>query len=66
MDMRNKEGYIDLTAAEAVENADAEVVEVMSRIKSMMWVVNFIVEHCGFAIVGRVNLRDIKTGKVCR
>ena len=60
--MRNDEHYPDPTAyavLKSIESTDKRVTEIIRCMKSIAVV-------CGFDVIGRIELRDRKTGKVYR
>lgn len=62
---RNASGYMDLTAYEAIRNADREA-DADERFKKLLSTIFYITELAGFHIEGRLTIRDKKTGKVWR
>ncbi len=62
---RNSSGYMDLTAYEAIERADRDVVA-EARHKKLINTIFYICDLAGFRIEGRLVLKDKKTGKVWR
>lgn len=62
---RNASGYMDLTAYEAIKNADREA-DAEERFKKLLGTIFNICELAGFHIEGRLTIRDNKTGKVWR
>mgnify|MGYP006899750581 CR=1 FL=1 len=60
---RNGEGYVDITAQLALEAAEQERLAVGKRISELMQCLRWVAEKSGFAIVNRVRLRDLETGK---
>lgn len=59
---KNKEGYADPTAHEAVLRLEAED----ARVKTLIHVVRHVCSLAGFEIEGRITLVDKETGKVYR
>lgn len=59
---RNKEGYLDPTAGDAIREADKPP-ENLSRAIRLM---KFAADCLGFEVVGRIVLRDVETGRVWR
>lgn len=58
--MRNAEGYPDPTVSEALSNiAKAE----RAQVRDLISILRKIAELAGFEIIGRVALRNIRTGK---
>ena len=62
---RNPSGYMDLTAYEAIRNADREL-EAEARFKKLLSTIFYICDLAGFHIEGRLEIKDKKTGKVWR
>lgn len=62
---RNASGCMDLTAYEAIRNADREA-EAEKRYKKLLSTIFYIADLAGFHIEGRFTIRDKKTGKVWR
>lgn len=62
---RNASGYMDLTAYEAIKNADREA-DAEARFKRLLATIFYICELAGFRIEGRLTIVDKKTGKVWR
>lgn len=56
---RNSEGYLDLTAYEALRNVEEE-----ERFHKLLHTIFYLCELAGFQIEGRIVLRDKRTGKV--
>lgn len=59
---RNKEGYMDLTAYEALKNCDEEE----KRFNKLLHIIFGICELAGFKVEGRIVLVDKESGKVWR
>lgn len=59
----NPEHYMDLTAYEAIKNADSKDYE---RFKRLMGCIFRMCELAGFHIEERLVVKDLKTGKVWR
>ena len=62
---RNASGYMDLTAYEAIKNADRDA-EAEKRYRKLLSTIFYICDLAGFHIEGRITIRDKKTGKVWR
>jgi hypothetical protein len=64
---RNAEGYADPTPGEAYKNIrraeQAAESECLSKINSLIHVLKATAALAGFDIIGRISLRDRKTGK---
>jgi len=64
MNRKNSEGYIDLTAHNAVKRADNFVSETdHRRFKKVVKAINSVCDAAGFEVKGRVILKDKMTGK---
>lgn len=66
MDMkggRNQEGYVDPTASVAVGEVNKEQVAVDKRAYDLVKVLKFIIRSCGFELVERIHIRDVKSGR---
>ena len=59
----NSEGYPDPTAFFGEKSIRKEEAELEKRAMQAVGTVKLLMELCGFSIVGRITLRDIKTGK---
>lgn len=59
---RNKEGYLDPTAGDAIREADRPPEDLSRAIRLM----KFAADCLGFEVVGRITLRDAETGRVWR
>ena len=59
---RNKEGYPDPTAGDAIREADRPPEDLCRAIRLM----KFAADCLGFEVVGRIVLRDAETGRVWR
>lgn len=57
---RNASGYIDPTAYTAIMNIDDEE----KRLKLLLKHINYICDLAGFKIVGRIALKNYKSGRV--
>lgn len=63
---RNAEGYYDPTACEAIEEADKSTIEDIKdgkRMKGALQSVRGIFFEAGFDLIGRIKLRNRRTGK---
>lgn len=58
---RNSEGYLDLTAYEAMNNIDEK-----EMVRKLLLKVSRICERAGYRVEGRITLRNKKSGKVWR
>ena len=59
---RNASGCLDLTAYEAIKNADED----LEKIKKLMGCLHRVCELAGFSIEERIVLKDTRTGKIWR
>lgn len=66
MAYRNKEGYADPTAGEAVGMVAREEKERNAALTSLINVLKQIINLAGFELVGRIVLKDKATGKEYR
>lgn len=66
MGYRNKEGYPDPTAGEAVGKAVREEREKNAAVTSLITMLKQIISLAGFELVGRIALKDKETGKEYR
>ncbi len=59
----NSEGYPDPTAYYGERSIRKEEAELEKRAMRAVGMIKLLLELSGFTIVGRITLRDIKTGK---
>ena len=59
----NASGYPDPTAYHALEPIIREEQELEKRVHNLVNVLKFIVGWAGFEFIGRIQIRDKKTGK---
>lgn len=59
---RNAEGYIDMTAYEAIKHVDEE----MERFHKLLNTIFYLCDIAGFSIDNRLVLTDKKTGRTWR
>ena len=62
---RNASGYFDLTAYEAVENVTREAAD-EARFKRLLSTIFYICDLAGFHLENRLELKDMRSGKVWR
>lgn len=62
----NAEGYKDTTAYLGMRNVIREEKEIDKRAGNLLKVLKYIICVAGFELIGRVQLRDNKTGKEYR
>lgn len=63
---RNSEGYYDPTAYEGMRSLVREENALEGRVSDLIRVLKFIIRNCGFEVVSRIEIKDIKTGRVFR
>lgn len=63
---RNKEGYPDPTAGEALGTVAKEEREQNKAVTTLITMLKQIISLAGFELVGRIVLRDKETGKEYR
>ena len=63
---RNKEGYPDPTAGEAIGTVTREEKRRNEEVTNLVNVIKQIISLAGFEMVGRITLKDKKTGKEYR
>lgn len=61
---RNSEGYYDPTAYEGVKCIVREENALDGRVSDLVRVLKFIIRSCGFELVSRIEIKDVKTGRV--
>ena len=61
---RNREGYYDPTAYEGVKSIVREENALDGRVSDLVRVLKFIIRNCGFELVSRIEIKDVKTGRV--
>ena len=59
----NSEGYADPTAYHGLKSIIQEEKELEKKVHNLVNVLKFIVDWAGFEFVGRIQLKDKKTGK---
>jgi len=59
----NSEGYPDPTAYHGEKAVRKEEQELEKRAMRAVGMIKLLMEFAGFQIVGRITLRDVKTGK---
>lgn len=55
---KNNEYYNDFTPYEAIKNIESE-----ERLNKLVYVIKYIIKMSGFELVGRIHLRDKKSGR---
>lgn len=61
---RNSEGYYDPTAYEGVKSIVREENALDGRVSDLVKVLKFIIRNCGVELVSRIEIKDVKTGRV--
>lgn len=61
---KNSEGYYDPTAYEGVKSIVREENALDGRVSDLVRVLKFIICNCGFELVSRIEIKDVKTGRV--
>ena len=61
---RNSEGYYDPTAYEGVKSIVREENALDGRVSVLVRVLKFIIRSCGLELVSRIEIKDVKTGRV--
>ena len=61
---RNSEGYYDPTAYEGVKSIVREENALDGRVSDLVRVLKFIIRSFGFELVSRIEIKDVKTGRV--
>lgn len=61
---RNSEGYYDPTAYEGVKSIVREENALDGRVSDLVKVLKFIIRNSGFELVSRIEIKDVKTGRV--
>ena len=61
---RNSEGYYDPTAYEGVKSIVREENALDGRVSDLVRVLKFIIRSCSFELVSRIEIKDVKTGRV--
>ncbi len=59
----NQEGYPDITAGKAIRQASAEERKRDGEVGILITMLKQIISLAGFELVGRIELKDRKTGK---
>ena len=61
---KNSEGYYDPTAYEGVQSIVREENALDGRVSDLVRVLKFVIRSCGFELVSRIEIKDVKTGRV--
>lgn len=59
-DRTNASGYLDPTAAKAIAN----VTEEEKSLNLLVYVLKYIIDRAGFELVGRITLKNKKSGRI--
>lgn len=60
----NSEGYPDPTAYHAMKSVIQEEKELEKKVHNLISVFKFVTDWAGFEIIGRIQIKHKKTGKV--
>lgn len=60
---KNAEGYTDPTASAAVSQINREENEVDKRAYDLIKVLKYVIRTSGFELIGRIQLKDTKSGR---
>lgn len=60
---RNSEGYSDPTATNAIGQVSREENESDKRANDLIKVLKFIIRSCGFELITRIQIKEVKTGR---
>lgn len=63
---RNSEGYYDPTAYAGMRAVIREENALDGRVNDLIKVIKFIIRNCGFELVSRIEIKDVKTGRIFR
>ncbi len=63
---KNAEGYPDPTAYEGTKNIIREETELERRVNTLIKTLKNVIRLSGFEIIGRIEIKDVKTGKEFR
>lgn len=61
---RNSEGYSDPTATNAIGQVGREENESDKRANDLIKVLKFIIRSCGFELITRIQIKEVKTGRM--
>lgn len=68
--LRNSEGYMDLTAYEAISNIERERLSAQddadARCSRLVRSIKTLIDLSGFDLVARIEIKDRKTGRLYR
>lgn len=62
--MLNAEGYPDPTAYYGIKAADRENDAQQKRVNDVIFVIKKLLNLCGFELLNRIEIKDMKTGRV--
>lgn len=60
---RNSEGYSDPTATNVIGQVSREENESDKRANDLIKVLKFIIRSCGFELITRIQIKEVKTGR---
>ena len=61
---RNSEGYYDPTAYDGMKSIVRDENALNGLVSDLVRVLKFIIHNCGFELVSRIEIKDIKTGRI--
>ena len=61
---RNSEGYYDPTAYDGMKSIVRDENALNGRVSDLVRVLTYIIHNCGFELVSRIEIKDIKTGRI--
>lgn len=62
----NNSGCYDPTAFEALQKVSKEELELSNKVLKLLKVLKTIIDWAGFELIGRIRIKDKKTGKEFR
>lgn len=60
---KNTEGYSDPTATNAIGQVSREENESDKRANDLIKMLKFIIRSCGFKLIERIQIKEVKTGR---
>lgn len=63
---KNSEGYLDLTAYEGTKTIIREETELENRVNTLIKALKSLIRLSGFEVIGRIEIKDVKTGREFR
>lgn len=61
---KNAEGYKDPTAMHAIKTVIAEEQDEQKQLSTLVFIIKYIIRLAGFEPVGRIKLRNVKSGRI--